>query len=89
MQYWEVQHLLNGIRRRYRPTWEVTRWLGWIVSKLMGSKIDSPEDMAQFPWEIEYVDPEEQAKATAELLAQCRAENAAIEKAHQQEDATE
>ena len=79
MQWWEVQRVINGIQRRFRPQWETTRWLGWIVSKIMGSKIDSPEDMAQFPWEIEYVDPDELAKATEELLAQCRAENAAID----------
>lgn len=88
MQMWEVQQAYNGIRRRIRPHWETTRWLGWIVSRIMGGKIETPEDMSQFPWEIEYIDPDELAKQTEELLAQCRAENAAIDaKSKEQKEA--
>ena len=44
--------------------------------------------MSQFPWEIEYIDPDELAKQTEELLAQCRAENAAIDaKSKEQKEA--
>ena len=54
----------------------------------MGGKIETPEDMSQFPWEIEYIDPDELAKQTEELLAQCRAENAAIDaKSKEQKEA--
>ena len=87
MQWWEVLRAVQGIRRRYRPIWETTRWLGWIISRILGGKIDDPQSFMQFPWEIECVDTEALIEANEKLLEECRAENLA--KLQQKEVATQ
>jgi hypothetical protein len=75
MQWWEVQRYINGMRLRARPQWESQRWLGWVVSRIMGSKMDEPREMMTFPWEVEKRDPEADAEAVKALLEQCRQDN--------------
>jgi len=67
---------MNGLQRRYRPQWESTRWLGWIVAKLLGEKqTDHPNEFMAFEWEQEDVDPDEINAKTLKLLEECKAEN--------------
>lgn len=75
MQWWEVQRYIDGLRRRQRPDWETTRWLGWVVSRIMGGKAEAPDELMTFPWEKETRDPEKDAEAIKALLDQCRKEN--------------
>ena len=82
MQWWEVQRLINGIRRRQRPHWEQIRWLGWWIGKLLGEKkTDSSEELMTFPWEKEDIDPDVARQQTEDFVAQVRAENEAKRKA--------
>lgn len=75
MQWWEVVPFINGVRRRYRPLYEISRWHGWLVSRMLGSKIDEPGDMVVFPWEQEQYNEEQQAEELQALLDRCRRHN--------------
>ena len=78
MAWWEVQRYIAGLRRRARSGWEQTRWLGWLVSAMLGNKRhESPDDLMPFPWEREPVDPVQEEQALTALLEQVRAENRA------------
>lgn len=72
----EVKLFINGLQMRERATWMTTRWLIWTISRAMGGKDESPEEMVTFPWEREPKgDPEEEARALEELLKKCEEDN--------------
>lgn len=78
MPWWEVQHFITGLRQRAHSSWEQTRWLGWMVSVLLGNKRhNSPDELMPFPWEQTPADPEQDRKDLQALLEQVRAENRA------------
>lgn len=80
MQWWEVQRFINGMRRRIRPQWESTRWLGWIVAKMMGEKrTESPEEFMTFHWEME-TDPH-QEENDLRLIEELQEKNRAAQEA--------
>lgn len=73
MQWWEVQRYINGISRRHRTAWLTTRQLGWWVARLLGAKVETPQDLCQLSFEVEPVLPanepdEEQVQAALELI---------------------
>ncbi|MGN0208592.1 MAG: hypothetical protein ACI397_03995 [Paludibacteraceae bacterium] len=79
MQWWEVQRYLAGLRRRQRPLWENTRWLGHMIAKMLcGRNIPSDlQEFYEFPWETEPIDPDQLARDNAALIEQIRREQAA------------
>lgn len=58
MQWWEVQHYLIGLRRRYHSGWEEVRSLQWWLAcmfhdKKQGAAPNHPQDLYKFIWEDE------------------------------------
>lgn len=57
MQWWEVQHYLIGLRRRYHSEWETTRALQWWLVCMFPGKNNTPpssaQDMYKYSWEEE------------------------------------
>ena len=54
LKWWEVRSIIRGYNRRHRNLWSSTRWQTyWLVKCSMAdtSKITSPTDIMQFPWE--------------------------------------
>lgn len=47
----EVLLFLEGARLRSRDSWEQTRLLGFTIARLMGSEMESPEELLPFPWD--------------------------------------
>ena len=77
MAWWEVQHYIDGMRKRQRPQWESTRWLAWLVGKMLSGlkTIDDPQELCTFPWEKELEDPEAMMEANQKLLAELEEQN--------------
>ena len=55
LQYWEIILIVNGYRRRYRPSWEQARLIAHQVHYAMGCpKGQTPktaEEWVPFPWD--------------------------------------
>lgn len=47
----EAALYMDGLNMRDRTAWGTTRWLIWTISKMVGGKAGSPEDIIRFPWE--------------------------------------
>lgn len=77
MQWWEVQRFIDGMRKRARPQWESTRWLAWLVGKMLGGlkTIDDPQELSTFPWEKELEDPDAMMEANQKLLDELKEQN--------------
>lgn len=49
----QIKQIIRGYRKRSRTQYDVTRWLIWSISSMMGGKADSPQELIEFPWEKE------------------------------------
>lgn len=49
----QIGQVIRGYRRRAHTQYDVTRWLIWSISSMMGGKADSPQELIEFPWEKE------------------------------------
>lgn len=83
MQWWEVQRFIDGMRKRARNQWESTRWLAWLVGKMLGGlkNIDDPQELSTFPWEKEQDDMEAIMEANLKLLEELKEQNKAAQDA--------
>lgn len=51
MEMYEVRALLANDHMKSQENWERTRFLGFLMSKCSGSKIESITDLVKFPWD--------------------------------------
>lgn len=51
MQQYEIPVLLSNINKRYRESWEQTRFISYIIAQSNSSKKLKLTDIMSFPWD--------------------------------------
>lgn len=76
LQFWEIQAIIDGYRKREHTYLIMTRWATYMqmcagMADLHKAGIENPEDLLRFPWEQEEQAPpipaEEQQRIREEL----------------------
>lgn len=70
MEWYEVKAVLDYQHYAYKDVWEANRLTSFVVSKMLGSKIETPNDLMPFYWEEE--DTDEKETASKEQMEELR-----------------
>lgn len=57
---WELHMLMRGYMRRARPIFEANRLTAFIVSRLLGGKLETPRDLVPFVYELADIERKKQ-----------------------------
>jgi hypothetical protein len=66
VEFWEVQRIVDGYRRRERNSWTIARWQVFClmhngIVDLDKIGVRDPEDIVKFPWEKEAAEDMEES----------------------------
>lgn len=64
LDYWEVQRIIDGYRRREHSLWQIARWQTFClmhngILDLSKANVKTPDDLIKFEWEKEQQEGED------------------------------
>ena len=65
MTWLEIDHYIQGLRRRSREGWLMMREHMWFILTALGVDKKSPQDLREFSWETEALKEEREAQMKA------------------------
>lgn len=84
LQFWEIQAIINGYRKREHADWQRTRWQTWVFSRWLGGEANHPSEFFPMPFDTEIPDAgkptEEQQQRLLQLLKEAREHNERVDK---------
>ena len=79
LELWQLQQISDNFSKRSIPGWNQARFVSWIIARINGSKVESPEELHEFPWERAERELEEHSSENMEslhdLVEECKREN--------------
>ncbi|WP_019539799.1 hypothetical protein [Proteiniphilum acetatigenes] len=53
MEFYEIPVIVEGINRKYKESWEQTRFISYITAQVNSSKQLKPTDILKFAWDVD------------------------------------